>query len=148
MKHIIIFAIVVVSYSQSNSSKNLNLKDGLAIQGYDPVSYFMESGPKKGSKEIASVYESAKYFFVSKENKSKFETNPSRFVPEYGGWCAYAMGESGEKVKIDPETYKIIDGKLYLFYNFFFNNTLEDWNDNEKELKQKADSNWAKLIRN
>jgi len=51
------------------------------------------------------------------------------------------MGELGEKVRIDPETFKIVNGKLYLFYNFFFNNTLKDWNDNEKHLKSKADKN-------
>jgi len=49
------------------------------------------------------------------------------------------MGELGEKVKIDPETFKIVNGKLYLFYNFFFNNTLKDWNADEKQLELEAD---------
>ena len=56
------------------------------------------------------------------------------------------MGETGEKVKIDPETYKIIEGKLYLFYNFWGNNTLTDWNKNEKPLKIKGDQNWKKFV--
>jgi len=56
------------------------------------------------------------------------------------------MGESGEEVKIDPVTFKIMDGKLYLFYNFLFNNTLKDWNDDEKHLKLKADKNWKMII--
>lgn len=73
--------------------------------------------------------------------------SPEKYEPEYGGWCAYAMGESGEKVKIDPETFKIVNGKLYLFYNFFFNNTLKDWNIDEKHLKLKADKNWKMLIK-
>ena len=75
-----------------------------------------------------------------------FDENPTRFLPQYGGWCAYAMGDSGEKVKIDPETFKIIDGKLYLFYNFYFTNTLTKWNRDESNLKQKADQNWKKVI--
>jgi hypothetical protein len=94
------------------------------------------------------VHNGATYYFLSDENKSKFVANPTQFEPKFGGWCAYAMGDSGEKVKIDPETFKIVDGKLYLFYNFFFNNTLKDWNENEKVLKQKADENWSKITRN
>ena len=63
----------------------------------------------------------------------------------YGGYCAYAMGFDGSLVEIDPETYKIIDGKLYLFYNAYFNNTKTKWDKDEKSLKAKADSNW-KLV--
>ena len=61
------------------------------------------------------------------------------------GWCAYAMGAKGEKVSIDPETFKIINGKLYLFYNSYFNNTLKSWNKNEPTLKAKADVNWKRI---
>ena len=57
------------------------------------------------------------------------------------------MGDSGEKVKVDPETFKILDGKLYLFYNFWGNDTLETWNNNEKKLKAIADHNWTNLVR-
>ena len=56
------------------------------------------------------------------------------------------MGESGEKVKVDPETFKIIDGKLYLFYNFWGNNTLTDWNKEEQKLKMSGDKNWKKFF--
>lgn len=63
-------------------------------------------------------------------------------MPQYGGWCAYAMGETGDKVKIDPETFRITDGKLYLFYNFRGNNTLIPWKQNELPLMEKANKNW------
>jgi hypothetical protein len=56
------------------------------------------------------------------------------------------MGDKGEKVEVDPGTFKIVDGKLYLFYNKFFNNTLKDWNKDEARLKANADKSWAKLI--
>ena len=72
--------------------------------------------------------------------------NPAKYEPQYGGWCAYAMGAKGEKVSVDPKTYKIVDGKLYLFYNRLFNNTLEDWNENEAKLKNKADANWVNIF--
>jgi hypothetical protein len=57
------------------------------------------------------------------------------------------MGNSGEKVEIDPETFKIIDGKLFLFYNAYFNNTLKTWNKSEASLRAKADVNWKKVIK-
>jgi hypothetical protein len=86
------------------------------------------------------------YYFSSAENKEAFKRSPSKYEPEYGGWCAYAMGKNGEKVNIDPETFKILDGKLYLFYNKYFNNTLTDWNKDETNLKKKADANWPKFL--
>lgn len=75
-----------------------------------------------------------------------FLKNPASYEPQYGGWCAYAMGANGEKVEINPETFKIVDGKLNLYYNAFFNNTLKSWNKDEGNLKKKADANWKKII--
>ncbi|HZI26247.1 MAG TPA: YHS domain-containing (seleno)protein [Chryseolinea sp.] len=87
------------------------------------------------------------YRFVSAGNLEKFKATPDQYEPAYGGWCAYAMGENGEKVKIDPETFKISGGRLFLFYNFWGNNTLEDWEKNELKLKANADHNWKKIVR-
>lgn len=125
--------------------RHFNLSKNIAIQGYDATSYF-DNKPKEGSSEFAIKHKGITYLFASKENLNKFRVNATQYEPAYGGWCAYAMGESGEKVKVDPETYKIINGKLYLFYNFWGNNTLTDWNENEKRLKEAADRNWGKLI--
>lgn len=74
------------------------------------------------------------YYFISKANKDEFLKNAAKYEPQYGGWCAYAMGANGEKVEIDPETFKIVDGKLYLFYHSFTNNTLNTWNKDEAGL--------------
>lgn len=125
--------------------KNFNLKKQIAIEGYDPVSYF-DNKPLAGNPEIKFSYKGVIYLFANLQNLAKFKTNPEKYEPSYGGWCAYAMGETGDKVKIDPETFKIIDGKLYLFYNFWGNNTLTDWDKNEKPLKTKADQNWKKIV--
>ena len=76
-----------------------------------------------------------------------FKKDPTKYEPQYGGWCAYAMGAKGEKVEINPETFKIVDGKLYLFYNRFFSNTLTDWNKDEAHLKKQADVNWQKTFK-
>ncbi len=119
--------------------------DHIAIEGYDVVSYFMGE-PHKGEKTISYAYQGVIYWFSNSDNLDLFKKQPSKFEPVYGGWCAYAMGDSGEKVKIDPKTFKIIEGKLYLFYNFYFNNTLIDWNKNEQSLKSKADANWREIF--
>lgn len=126
---------------------NLNLdKSNKAIQGYDLVAYFTENKAIKGSKEFALNHGGVVYWFKNLENKNTFKQDPSKFQVAYGGWCAYAIGVSGDKVKIDPKTFKLVDGKLLLFYNFYFNNTLTKWNENENSLKTKADEFWEKTV--
>lgn len=125
--------------------KHNNLEEGVAIQGYDPVAYFTRNKAVKGKKELAAQYEGITYYFSTLENKEIFKRAPATYEPAYGGWCAYAMGAKGEKVSVDPGTFKIIDHQLYLFYNRFFNNTLTDWNKNETNLKTQADANWQRL---
>lgn len=122
--------------------KQFNLEDGIAIQGYDAVAYFVQHKAVKGKKEFAHAREGVTYYFSTAANRDLFVKNSANYEPQYGGWCAYAMGETGEKVEIDPETFKVLDGKLYLFYNSLFNNTLPKWNKAEPALKTKADKNW------
>lgn len=126
-------------------TKQYNLEDGLAIQGFDPVAYFTSNKAVKGKKEFSHKHDGVVYYFSSAANKETFAKDPSKYEPQYGGWCAYAMGATGEKVEIDPETFKIVDSKLYLFYNSLFNNTLPKWNNEEVALKTKADRNWKAI---
>ena len=140
------FLISVTIFAQESlRKKHFNLENGLAIQGYDPVAYFTRSTALKGKKEFAFYNHGVTYYFANAEDKELFKNNPEKYEPEYGGWCAYAMGFKGEKVSVDPETFKIVNGKLYLFYNKFFNNTLKDWNKDEHNLHTRADANWAKI---
>lgn len=125
--------------------KHFNLENGIAIEGYDPVAYFNQQKAIKGRKELAIYHQGVIYYFSSQQNKEEFKKSPSNYEPQYGGWCAYAMGSNGEKVSVDPQTFKIVNNKLYLFYNKFFNNTLKSWNKNEKNLNAKADQNWSQL---
>ena len=134
---------VIAQTKNTSRQEHFNLDDKLALEGYDVVSYFNEDTPKEGDKTFSTTYKGVQYYFVTNENKSLFLSNPEAYEPQYGGWCAYAMGAKGDKVSVDPETYKIIDGKLYLFYNAYFNNTLKSWNKNEQSLKEKADTNWS-----
>jgi len=141
----ITFFILVQGFSQPSElrKKHFNVKKNIALDGYDPVSYF-DGKPIEGKEELKLSHEGIVYQFSSQTNLNKFKNKPALYEPQYGGWCAYAMGESGEKVKVDPETFKILNGKLYLFYNFWGNNTLEEWNKNEKKLLQSGDTNWKK----
>lgn len=125
--------------------KHYNLENGIAVSGYDVVAYFTQNKAVKGSKDNAVFYMGATYYFSSVANKEEFKKAPAKFEPAYGGWCSYAMGAKGEKVEIDPKTFKILNGKLNLFYNKLFNNTLTDWNKDEATLKKKADINWSKI---
>lgn len=142
---LLFFSSLVWAQGDEARIKLFNLKKQVAIEGYDPISYF-DNKPKEGKSEIMLSYKGVTYLFATKQNLAKFKSSPEKYEPAYGGWCAYAMGETGEKVKVDPETFKIIDGKLYLFYNFWGSNTLSDWNKNEKLLKAKADQNWKKIV--
>lgn len=150
-KSILILFVVLsstISFAQSAAKrvKEYNLEKGVAIQGYDPVAYFTQKKAIKGKATIASTYEGVTYNFSSQANKDVFLKNPASYEPQYGGWCSYAIGATGEKVEVDPETFKIVDGKLNLYYNAYFNNTLKTWNKDEVNLKKKADANWKKFI--
>ncbi len=126
-------------------AKHILVSNNVAVSGYDVVAYYIQKKAIKGSESYAVTISGIKYYFSSLSNKNLFIKNPAYFLPQYAGWCAYAMGASGEKVEVDPETFKIINGKLYLFYNAFFNNTLKSWNKDEAHLKAQADINWTKI---
>ena len=137
-----------ISFAQTATkrAKEFNLENKVAIQGYDPVAYFTQKKAVKGKKELATSFEGVTYNFSSLANKDAFVKSPTSYEPQYGGWCAYAMGANGEKVEVDPDTFKIVNGKLFLFYNAYFNNTLKSWNKDEANLNKKADANWKKFI--
>lgn len=160
--HSILFSLLVFlpallnaqdfALSEGQRVEHLSLeKKGLALQGYDPVSYF-EGGPKEGSKAITATVKGITYRFASEDNKQKFLADPAKYEPAYGGWCAWAMLD-GDKVEVDPKTYKIVDGRLFLYYNGFFGNTLKKWNEKagqeggDAPLAATADANWAKLVK-
>jgi YHS domain-containing protein len=144
---IVLFALSGFSQKDNKRMTHFNLEKNVAIQGYDPVAYFKQGKAVKGRKEITVSHEGVVYYFSMPVNKEYFLKNPSKFEPQYGGWCAFAMGDSNEKVSVNPETFKIKNGKLYLFYNAFFNNTLKSWNKNESGLMMKADANWNKIVK-
>ena len=130
-----------VTYAQDKSASDFNLPNSrLAVQGYDVVSYF-NATPKEGSKSIKSSVSGVHYYFSSQKNKSLFDKNPNRYIPKYGGWCAYDMSR-GDEVGINPEAYLIQNDSLYLFYKTRFKNTVTKWEKTPKVFHKKADTNW------
>ena len=140
---IILFTITITSLSAQTI--DYNLKKGFVANGYDVVAYFNNEA-LEGDKKFTISLDGIKYKFSSEENLKTFNKNPKKYIPQYGGYCAYAIAIKGEKVSINPKTFQIIDGKLYLFYNAWGTNTLALQKDkNENILKEKADINWENI---
>lgn len=139
---VLFFLIIQFAYAQKS---DFNLQKGYVAEGYDLVAYF-EQKAEKGNSKFETEYKGLAFRFSSNQNLKKFNANPEQYLPQYGGWCAYAMASEGEKVKIDPKTFEIRDRKLYLFYNAFFSNTLESWlEEGPEDLVRKANQNWNKF---
>jgi YHS domain-containing protein len=147
--NVMFFITLQMSVNSALAMQHINLdSQGKALHGYDPVSYFMGK-PEKGDGAISYEGKDGKYLFVSEKNREVFVANPDKYRFAYGGYCAWAMLE-GEKVDVDPERYKEIDGVIYLFYNTFFTDTLDKWDalaekESEQKLVERADRWWQKL---
>ncbi|MEL6329826.1 MAG: YHS domain-containing (seleno)protein [Planctomycetota bacterium] len=119
-------------------------KNKLAIGGYDPVAYFPEGGakPAKGKKSITLEHRGVKYRFASESNLELFKSNPNKYEPAYGGWCAYAAAKE-TYTEPNPKRFKIQGGRLLLFYDGFFGDTYEDWHkEGPDRLEVEADDFW------
>jgi len=116
---------------------------GLALEGYCPVAYQVVGEPVRGSSEYASNYKGVTYHLVSKEAKEVFEADPEKYVPAYGGWCAFGMAIE-DKFPVDPTAFKVVDGRLMLFLRNENVDALALWNQNdEREQVVQADSFWT-----
>ncbi|MEM7681447.1 MAG: YHS domain-containing (seleno)protein [Planctomycetota bacterium] len=124
-----------------------NLDHGLAAHGYDVVAYFPEGGREAtpGSADITATWQGGEYRFVSVEHRQLFEERPEKYAPAFNGYCAYAVADD-ELVDIDPESYRIQDGRLLLFYKDFFVDTRKRWAHDPDGLLERADGHWAKRI--
>ncbi|MEO0508548.1 MAG: YHS domain-containing (seleno)protein [Verrucomicrobiota bacterium] len=138
-------AVIQISAEERAEEYSLSRKS-VALSGYDPVAYF-GNGPQEGKKSISYTHEGVVYRFASKENLEKFKASPASYEPQYGGWCAWAMYKDGGRTEPDPKNYKIVEGKLYVFYKGLFGDTLKLWNETsvkqaEVQLISTANTNW------
>lgn len=109
-----------------------------AIQGYDPVAYFKESKPVKGSEQFTYSWKGANWHFANPENLAAFKANPQKFAPQYGGYCAYGTAQ-GHKAPTDPQAWSIVGNKLYLNYD---KDVQSKWKKDQPGYIKKADQNW------
>jgi YHS domain-containing protein len=116
----------------------VNTEHGLAVKGYDPVAYFTTGKPTPGLAQFSTTYKGATYRFTSAENRDRFIATPEKFVPQYGGYCAYAISLN-KIADIDPEEWAIIKDKLYL-NNGFLAQTL--WSLDKSGNIARGDQNW------
>lgn len=114
----------------------------VAVGGYDPVSYFSEGGPVKGSDDYTLIHNGAEWHFATAGNRDAFRRDPERYAPQYGGYCAWAVAQ-GSTAKGDPMNWKIVNGKLYLNYN---SEIQKRWEQNIPENIRAADRNWPRVL--
>ncbi|MBI4910774.1 MAG: YHS domain protein [Acidobacteria bacterium] len=114
---------------------------GVAVKGYDVVAYFTESKPVKGSPQFSFDWMGAKWQFASAAHRDQFSAEPAKYAPQYGGYCAWAVGHN-YTADTDPEAWRIVDGKLYLNYN---KSVQQKWEQDRGKWIADADKNWPTL---
>lgn len=118
-------------------------KEGVAIRGHDPVAYFKDGKPVKGSAEYRFEHKGSIFHFTSKAHRDAFAAEPERYAPQYGGYCAFGVS-GGYKASIDPGAFTVRDGKLYLNYN---RDVQKQWSADTPGHVAKADRNWPAVSR-
>jgi hypothetical protein len=116
----------------------------VALKGYDPVSYFTEGQPQKGSADFSASFEDAIYWFKDSKHRAHFVADPARYAPQFDGWCAMSLTR-GELVEMDPESWLIADGKLYVFGKKIGATLFAEQHANKVEV---ATRNWRELRKN
>ncbi len=153
-KNILLIAVILIGFmgtAQSQNKKNMYYTNdqNVAIGGYDLVAYFNQNSAVRGSQEFSAKHNEVEFYFSSAANQKAFNEAPEKYLPQYGGWCAFAMGAQNAKVPSNPRTFKLYNGKLFLFFNDYYQgapfNTIVPWNADEAGLKSKADENWKGL---
>jgi hypothetical protein len=124
------------------SPVNRSLLGGVAIKGYDPVAYFLQGQPVKGSKALAFVWQDATWLFSSAEHRDLFARDPAAYAPQFGGYCAWAVSQ-GYTANIDPAAWKIVAGKLYLNYDA---EVQARWAQDIPGFIAEAEKNWPGLL--
>lgn len=143
---LIFVAILVASgvFAQNKSANNID-DSHVALQGYSPVSYLDLGVAQKGLKAYKSEHNNIFYYFTNEDQKRSFEANPSHYLPQYGGYCAFGVSV-GAKFRVDPNKFVVMDEKYYLFLYDLEVDAQQLWLAGEHdELVKAADRNWTKL---
>ena len=143
----ILFAAVLLLAMQPMAvlSQEIFTRGGsaLALEGFDAVSYFVAGKPVVGDPNIVSRYKGVAWRFANAENKAAFDANPKKYVPQYGGHCAWGTAR-GYAVRGDPQVWRIVNGKLYLNYN---RSVQTKWNRDIPGFISQGDRNWPEVLK-
>ena len=138
--------ILLLSSSQilaDDSPIYLGFFSDKAVSGYDTVAYFTENKPVKGNKKYTFKYMEAIWYFTSQDNLDMFKANPTKYTPQYGGYCAWSVSQ-GYNASGDPEQWTIVNDKLYLNYDLEIK---ERWLKKRDSLITDADKNWPGVLK-
>jgi YHS domain-containing protein len=141
MKNLLVSVVLTVLATTVFAQSEVFSESSEAIHGYDPVAYFKEGKPVKGKKEVAFTWKGATWLFSSEQNRTDFKTNPDKFSPQFGGYCAYGVAD-GHKAPTSPDAWTIVDGKLYLNYD---TDVRALWNKDRDGFIKKANGNWPSV---
>ncbi len=141
LRAIAVAAGLLFSVAGPAAAQQVFVANGAAIKGYDPIAYFTDGKPVVGSTQFTHRWNGAEWRFASAGNRDKFAAEPEKYAPQYGGFCAYGLAQ-GYKVKIEPDVWRIVDGKLYLNYD---QSVQQTWVKDIPGHVAKADANWPKL---
>jgi YHS domain-containing protein len=142
IKQAIATTVILASTAVFAADIDVNANDNnIAIKGYDTVAYFTMSKPVKGNKAFTSTYKNATFYFSSAENRDLFNSDKIKYAPQYGGFCAMGVAMN-QKFDIDPDAWKIVDGKLYLNYN---KSVQKAWFKDIPGNIKTAEQNWPTL---
>ncbi len=143
----IVFTFMIISLTFGNLiAQGVNTAPNtddskIALQGYSPVSYLDLNLAQRGSKAFKSEVNGLAYYFTDAAQKAKFDANPQKYLPQFGGWCATGIAV-GANFRTDPNKFLVRNGKLYLFLYDLEVDALQLWLDDEKGMKAKAEKNW------
>lgn len=114
----------------------------VAVSGYDPVAYFTDGRPVRGSQQFSTTYQGYEYRFASAAHRDAFRAAPARYLPQYGGYCAWAVSQ-GYTASADPTNWRIVDGRLYLNYN---DEIQRRWEQDIPGHIRNANANWPNVL--
>ncbi|WP_050603023.1 YHS domain-containing (seleno)protein [Ruegeria sp. 6PALISEP08] len=138
----VLSAVFLTSAAFAQDKPVYFVTEGVALAGYDPVTYFEGSTPVMGAAENAVMWKGAKWHFSSAENRERFESNPRAFAPQFGGYCSYAMAK-GVLKSTDPNAWQLVDGRLYLTHSPQIEAM---WRQDRAEYIEMAEKNWPIVL--
>lgn len=138
---VLILGLSSVDAGKFDGRKYFSNSRGVGIDGYDLVEYFQSSVATKGAPNFTIAYDGVKWSFKNQENLDLFIKSPEKYLPAYGGYCAWGMMK-GYKAKVDPKAWKIVNKKLYLNYN---SSIQKKWEKSILEFIEIADKNWENV---